>query len=118
MADRTFSDFPASVTFMPGMRGGQPTIGGTRLPLSIVLENMWVDGVEFVVNTWECTREQCLVAAWFAGLYGIDDIPTDSGRNRGGVWRRRFGSWAVSWDGQMWEGDFDRVPDPPSRDES
>jgi uncharacterized protein (DUF433 family) len=111
------ADFPASVTFMPGMRSGQPTIGGTRLPLSIVLENMWCDGVEFVTQTWECTREQCLVAAWFAGLYGIDDLPTPAGRRRGGVWQKRFGEWASFHSGALWSGELDEIPDPPTVDD-
>ena len=115
MSDRIrLADFPASVTFMPGMRSGQPTIGGTRLPLITVLNGLWAGGVEYTMQGWLCTREQCLVAAWFAVLYGIDDLPTPKNRRRGRIWQKRFGGWANLYSGALWSGKLDQIPDPPT----
>lgn len=111
---RSIADYEAEITFSPGMRSGCPTIGGTRLPLVTVLHGLWHGGVEYTREGWGPSREQCLVAAWFAGIYGIDTQPTRKGRRRGGVWRQRFGAWAQEHYGAMWAGEFDKVPDPPS----
>lgn len=115
VADDTRPDF-RGITFHPGMRSGAPTISGIRIPIETVLYVIWLDGLEAAMHSWDLTREQVLVAAWFAGTYGIDDTPTPAGRNRGGVWRKRYGQWAQSWSGQMWSGNFERVPDPPGDD--
>jgi hypothetical protein len=114
VTDRDLSDYPATVTFAPGMRSGRPTIGGTRLPLSTVLEALWHGGVEYTREGWGPTREQCLVAAWYGGIYGVDDWSMSSGRLRPTPWRKRFGAWAREHHGSLWEGKFDKVPDSPS----
>ena len=109
----TPADRKPVITFHPGMRGGSPTISGTRLPITHVLEAMWGDSVQHAIDSYQCSREQCLVAAWFAGTYGIDDYPAN-GRNRGGVWRKRYGAWVEEHGKNLWAGLWDKVPDPPN----
>ena len=104
----------AYISFSPGMRSGSPTISGTRLTMITVLHGIWTGGVRYTMEGWEVNREQCLVAAWFAGIYGIAEQPYASGRHRPSRWQQRFGPWAREHASAMWAGRFNEVPDPPS----
>jgi uncharacterized protein (DUF433 family) len=106
---------PAQVTFHPGMRSGEPTIGGTRLALWFILPVVWSDGVQSAMGLWQLTREQVLVACWFAGTYGVEGFDSKRRRVTGRFWQKRWGGWALEHHGAMWAGKFDKVPDPPDR---
>ena len=107
----------SAVTFSPGMRSGEPTINGSRIPVDLIGQLVWHgDGAKDVADDYNLTREDILVACWFLGTYGV------AGRTErsvvGKVWRKRWETWARVNHGHMWRGDFDAVPDPPSQDEA
>ena len=104
--DRLEAKLARSITISPGMRGGNPTISGTRLPASSVVGAAWGGGIEEPQSRWPyLNRETVLVACWYAGRYGLPGEPK---------YRKRFGEWAHEFDDAMWAGRFGEVPDPPT----
>lgn len=95
----------------PGMKFGEPTIGGTGIAVDVVAGMVWagetVDTVawEYSGSGWTVTREQVLVACWFVATHG------NSRR-----WRKRWKAWAEQAHQHMHAGDWDKVVDPPKGD--
>lgn len=103
----------------PRRRVGEPCIGGSRLPVAAVAVRSWYDGIDAAVDTYDITRQQALVACWYAGTYGITHIWRASGDRSRYVsawrepWRARWRQWAESVATDLWHGRD--VPDPPGR---
>lgn len=99
------------VSFKPGMQSGTPTINGTRLSIDVLCWSVWHGySVDRVAEDYDCTREDVLVACWFAGRYGEPSASlAEAGR-----WRKRWGTWADEMGGLMWCHRYDEVTDPPS----
>lgn len=101
------------VTFTPGTNFGAPSLGG--VPLRVLLPIVWVDGVAVAMGSYSLTREDVLVACWFAARCGIDDVyPGFGHRTDGRVWKTRWGRWAKEHQTKMWHGVWNEVPDPPT----
>lgn len=112
----------------PGILSGTPCLEGTRIPVYLVAEMVWADGVASAQETWDLTREQVLVACWFAGSYGTlhlwaepekeDDPWSSPDAYRPNPvcpeWLERWRPWAQAAAGALWRGDFAGVSDPPS----
>lgn len=101
------------------MRSGEPCVGGTRINVHIIGDYVWAgEGVDHIAKLYNLTRGQVLVACWFLGAYGIDQLHGRNGyRTRQTVpWRKRWGAWARQVDGDLWREDYDAVPDPPDKD--
>lgn len=104
----------------PARKSGEPCIGGTRIPVSMVAELVWAEDVGAAEDTWDLTRGQVLVACWYAGAYGIVELHDRNGyRTRlPTAWRRRWREWAWQVHPALWEVtrlDYDAIPDPPGR---
>lgn len=109
----------AYVWIDPARRSGEPCIGGTRVPVYMVVEMVWANGVTVAEETWCLSRAQVLVACWYAGA----GFPVQL-HGRGGyqtrfpaVWRRRWRTWAEQVAGDLWAASgvyCDAIPDPPS----
>lgn len=94
-----------SVEVTPGYSWGQPRIG--NIPVCAVAGYVWAgEGVDVVAAEYTLTRQQILVACWYAGTYGLPAEP---------VWRRRWGAWAEAVYMNLIR-DED-VADPPTRDD-
>ena len=100
------------VTVDPAMNFGAPSIRGVRV--GTIGELVWAgEAVDTVAAEYDLTCEQVLTACWFLGRFGIEDaLPA---ARFGAVWRKRWGTWAWEVDGAMWRGEYDLVPDPPTR---
>jgi len=112
-------DASCEIWIHPGRYSGVPCIGGTRIPLDSVVGLAWVYGVETAMSDYDLTREGVLVACWYAGIYGdvdpyIGRSPGTARVRRDGRWIKRWRAWADQWQGAMWSGKWDEVPDPPS----
>lgn len=73
------------VSYDPAMRGGRPTLNGTRLDVAMIASIVWQGWDEEKIRRdgWpDLTRLDILTAAWFWGLHG------------GRTWKRRWGAWA------------------------
>jgi uncharacterized protein (DUF433 family) len=85
----------------PAMRFGRPTVNNTRLSVEAATEHVWAGGsVGEVAEEFDVTRQDVLVACWYAGKYGTK------------AWRRRWGKWADVVHDELWHSRYD-VPDPP-----
>lgn len=79
---------------------GSPTISGQRLPAQQMATRVHEVGPEQVMREWELTREECLVACWWAGLWGPLRL------------RRALGDWAATASLHLWYGCIN-IPAPP-----
>jgi uncharacterized protein (DUF433 family) len=88
----------------PGMRGGEPVIGGTRLPAEQIAW-MWWGGLSTQTDIQRSypsvTRAHLIVACWYVTRF------------KPRTWRKRWGEWAHEWFGAMWHGAWEEVPLPP-----
>lgn len=118
------SDRP-SVSIDPAVLSGTPCLFGKRLPVYLVADMAWGDGVWAAMSTWGLTRPQVLVACWFAGTYGVLDLweaPEEDNvlsprKYRHDLverdWLGRWRTWAQESAGALWSSDYDAVADPP-----
>jgi len=111
----------SGVSFHPGMFSGSPHLTGHRLPLYLIVESVWYGGVSFAMENYEITREEVLTACWFAGIYGFDSIwrtrkPYGIRLKLDRKWSRRWREWAITNHSEMWNGNWDDVLDPPSKE--
>ena len=79
-----------------------PTIEGHGLGAELVARRVYALGVNEQIDDYELTREQLLIACWWAGLYGPRSL------------RRVFGEWAQTAGRHLWYGCI-QIPDPPRR---
>ena len=90
----------------PSIQGGEPCIGGTRLPALQMARVWWHSGY----TTWEqvqheyptLTREGLIVACWFVVQGSVG-------------WKRVWGQWERRVEGALAEGRYDDVPLPPQK---
>lgn len=84
----------------PQMRFGAPNVRGVSYH---VLTDAVAAGedVDSVAAEYDITRNDVLVACWYAGLYGTRTEQT---------WLK---VWALEWHPLMWRGEWDAVEDPP-----
>lgn len=106
-------DRPA-VVIDPAMCSGEPCIAGRRLPVYLVAETVWWHGVDEGIACFDVTREQLLVACWYAAVLPVLIW------GRGGVlkaqpnpWPKRWRDWADASHQALWSGKYDEVEDPP-----
>ena len=81
-------------------RNGTPTIEGHSLGAGFVADLVVARGGLDVMEDYEMTREQVLVACWWAGRFGTR-------RAKG-----RFGEWAKAAGGHLWHSCF-QTGEPP-----
>jgi uncharacterized protein (DUF433 family) len=101
------------VTVDPGVRFGAPAVKGVSV--EAIAGMLWAgESVDVVADEYGLTRAEVIVAAWYAGQYGLP------GKRRRlaatPLWRRRWGKWAESVNGDLWRAstvDYDKIPDPP-----
>lgn len=93
------------VWIAPCRKGGQPCVGGTRLPALLVAEYVWDDtSVEHVAREYSITRVQALVACWYVATYGSRS------------WRKRWGAWAKRAHPFLWDrAQHADCPPPPQK---
>lgn len=85
----------------PGRQGGQPCIGGTRLPVATIARYVWRGSVDLAITAHpDLTRTQVLVACWHQARYGPPS------------WRERWADWLGQHESAMWSDRFDQIPDP------
>jgi len=91
----------------PAMRFGDPHVKGVSVD-AIVGTLAAGESVAYVMDDFDLTRADVLVAAWYTGLYGLPERPR--------AWRQALRSWAREVGQTMWsakECDYDAIPDPP-----
>lgn len=93
------------VWISPCRKGGQPCVGGTRLPVDIVAGYVWAGyPVEHVAGQYTITPAQTLVACWYMATYGPRS------------WRKRWGAWAKQAFPLLWDRERQaQCPHPPSK---
>lgn len=94
----------AYVWLHPARRSGEACVGGTRIPTRMLCEWWWA-GRDPRFD-WGMSREQVILAYWYEAIHGTK------------IWQRRWREWAVENTNQMWEGNFDKVPYPPTDQQS
>lgn len=92
------------VWIAPCRKSGQPCVGGTRLPVSIVAEYIWGgDPVDHVAREYSITPVQALVACWYTGKFGSR------------TWKKRWSTWADIAHPFLWDRERQaQCPSPPS----
>lgn len=120
----------ASIAVDPAVLSGTPCLSGTRIPVYLIVDVAWNEGIAPAMEMWNLTREQVLVACWFAGAYGtveLQEHPNDDTDSHeewarvyraepvDTVWLERWREWAHTYSGDLWHMDYDNVPDPPER---
>ena len=89
----------------PGRMGGSPCITGTRITTRTVAITAWRYGADTALDCWpHVTEEQVKGACWYEARHGARK------------WQRRWADWLASHEGDMWRGEWDRVPTPPSKE--
>lgn len=88
----------------PGRKGGEPCVGGSRIPVETIAKYMHSLGLGETLTAYpHITRHAALTACWFAAVHGPKR------------WRKRWGEWVGEHADEMWAGDWDSVPDPPGK---
>lgn len=115
------SDATTAVWIDPARRCGEPCIGGTRIPVSMVIATVWNRGLDVVFECWpNLTRQQVLNACWYAGSGNVVRLHGKGGRYVAyrGPWRKRWGAWAEQVHEGLWSSDVDDLDDPPRAGDS
>lgn len=92
----------------PGRKGGQPCVGGRRLPVKLLAGSVWAGyPVEEAAQQYDVTVPQVLVACWYVAVYGSR------------AWRKRWGSWAKEAHLALYDEatPTDQCPRPPSKEQ-
>lgn len=106
----------AAVWIDPARRSGEPCVGGTRIPVNMVINIVWKRGLDVAYECWpDLTRQEILGACWYAGAGNVVRLHGKGGKYVAyrGPWRKRWGAWAAEVHQAMWSGRWDDVPDPP-----
>lgn len=109
----------ACLTIRPGVAVGAPCVGRTGAPAWAVAGPVWAgDSLEETARDYNCTRNDALVACWFLATYGIESAWWNGAKRHapGRVWVKRWGAWAAEHAEAFWRHQYDRIPDPPSRE--
>lgn len=123
MSDKESSARPY-ITVDPAMLSGEPCLNHTRIPVYMIAELVWNEGVGEAMLMWELSRAEVLVACWYVGAYGVPEIhATESVQKHTGQvyrqqpvnreWLNRWRAWAEESSGALWTGKYDEVTDPP-----
>ncbi len=109
----------AYVWIDPARRSGEPCIGGHRLPVELIVDNVWAEGVDFPQSMWNLTRAEVLVACWYVGAGNVVRLHGNNSEYVAyrGSWRKRWGAWAKQVHDELWNVttcDYDAIPDPPN----
>lgn len=108
-----------SVVIDPAMLSGTPCISGRRIPVYMVADMVWHNGVDEAMHMWALSREEVLVACWYAASIGTVHIWGNKGLKRQPTpWPRRWGAWADDEHGNFWRQDYDQITDPPKAESS
>ena len=92
------------IVFDPGIQmPGPPTIEGHRLGAEFIADIVFAHGFKDAQDDYELTREELLLACWWAGLWGPRK------------WKTRWGEWAKAVNAHLWYGCIN-IPDPPTKD--
>lgn len=111
----------AYVWIDPARRSGEPCVGGTRIPVEMVVGVVWAYGMSEAITHWpDLTRAQVLTACWYAGTGYPVRLHGEDGGYRPKPWPRadRWGEWAQAMHDALWSGRPDDVTDPPSAREA
>lgn len=107
----------AAVWSHPARRSGDPCVGGTRVPVNLVIAVVWAHGVAEAETSYDLSRQQILGACWYAGVGNAVSLWGKGGlRARRGPWHKRWGQWAEEMHTHMWHGNWDDVTDPPTQE--
>ena len=81
----------AVVVFDPTIQmPGCPTINGHRLGADFIASQVWFSGIVEALRSYELSREELLVACWWAGSFGSRRM------------RKAFGEWATVAGHHLW----------------
>jgi uncharacterized protein (DUF433 family) len=90
----------------PGVSFGSPCVMGTGVATEWIADRVWYDDVATTLSEWDhLTTAGVKCACWYQATYGTRK------------WRRRWAAWAEEHAMRIWRGEWDDVPDPPSRDD-
>lgn len=90
-----------TIEYNPGIQmPGTPTIKGHRLAADHIAIRAYKFGIKDVMEDFVLSREEVLVACWWAGLWG----PRRT--------RKWLGEWAKESGRHLWYGCI-QIPDPP-----
>ncbi len=93
-----------TVVFDPRMMmPGPPTIEGHRLGAESMAAWVWKFGIASGMSDYELSREELLVACWWAGRFGPRK------------WRKRWEQWAMVLGQHLWYGCI-QTADPPTEE--
>ena len=91
----------ASVEYHPGIQlPGTPTIKGHRLGAAAMSRCVLANGFDDTLEDFILTREELLVACWWAGLWGPRKF------------RKLWGKWAELAGNHLWHSCIN-IPNPP-----
>lgn len=86
------------------------------IPVASIVGRVWAgEPVAVVAEDFDLTRDDVLVACWFAGSHGLPSNRR-AALAPSRLWRVRWGRWAGEVDGVLCSPsvDQDRIPDPPT----
>lgn len=91
----------AAVWVSPARRSGGACVMGTRVPTRMVADYMWDDAYMDLIEGFDLTRGQILVACTFEAEYG--------------AYQRQWDGWVVEHFKKLWHSNWKSVPNPPTR---
>lgn len=108
-----------SLSIRPGVASGAPTVGETGSAAWAICGPIWAgDSLDSTAADYGVSREDVLDACWFVATYGVDAAWWNGPKRMrsGAVWTKRWGAWAAEHAEAFWRHEYDRIPDPPSRE--
>lgn len=88
----------------PAVRFGRPNVGGASV--EVLADAIWVgEPVDEVAAEYNLTAAQVLVACWYQARYGTK------------AWQRRWAQWRLDNEYLLWNGQPEKVADPPSKED-
>ncbi len=93
------------ITVYPDMKFGEPCVDHHRIPAEM-MARVWWNGeftVEGIERHWPgMNRGAVLVACWYQARYGTR------------LWGKRWKEWLTVAAGELWAGQYDSCPMPPT----
>ena len=96
-------DLP-EITVRPGYRFGRAAIAGVECSAYAGRVAAGEDPLQ-VADDYGITRREILLACWHSGIYGTED------------WEMALRPWAEQAYRHLASGDYDQIPDPPSKED-